>query len=52
MEMELIDKLCIHFIAPEDFRLNDLFLLGDSNRTPSAFDPPLDKALTWATSLP
>ena len=40
-----------YFIEPSEFLLNDLFLWGDSSRTPSLFDPPLDKALTCATSF-
>lgn len=41
-----------YFIEPSEFLLNDLFLLGAWSRTPSLFDPPLDKALTCATSFP
>ena len=41
-----------YFIEPSEFLLNYRFLLGASSRTPSLFDPPLDKALTCATSFP
>jgi hypothetical protein len=44
--MELLNKLCVHFMLPLLVRLNERFFAGASRRMPSAFDPPLDKALT------
>ena len=41
-----------YFIEPSEFLLKDRCLWGDWSLIPSLFDPPLLRALTWATSLP